>query len=159
MITKAQRAQRITKFPQRLHLSQPYQLIKRGSQTACNRKLGYHDSCTFCKCSILYPWIVITSLAKRLEKISFLSFFTLPLVYGPVITTCRYKGLLKEYVMHCYGFPNKRSPHVVLRFPTQTSPLAPCGSDISQSMMKCMSQSMMPFPLNRARQTTYSNPN
>ncbi len=24
-------------------------LVKRGSQTACNRKHGYHDSCTLCK--------------------------------------------------------------------------------------------------------------
>jgi hypothetical protein len=30
--------------------------------------------------------------------------------------------------MLCYDFLNKRSPYVVLRFPTQTSPLAPCGS-------------------------------
>jgi hypothetical protein len=36
--------------------------------------------------------------------------------------------------MLCYGFPNKRSPLLVLRFPTQTSPLAPCGSGRSQSM-------------------------
>jgi hypothetical protein len=36
--------------------------------------------------------------------------------------------------MLCYSPPNKRSPLVVLRFPTQTSPLAPCGSDSLQSM-------------------------
>jgi hypothetical protein len=35
--------------------SHPIHLIKRGSQTACNRKLGYHDSCTLCKGSALYP--------------------------------------------------------------------------------------------------------
>jgi hypothetical protein len=58
--------------------------------------------------------------------------------------------------MLCYGFPNKRSPHAVLRFPTQTSPLASCGSSNSQSMMKDRSQSMMTSPLNRARHTTDS---
>jgi hypothetical protein len=26
-----------------------YRLVKRGSQTACNRKNGCHDSCTLCK--------------------------------------------------------------------------------------------------------------
>jgi hypothetical protein len=41
-------------------------LIKRGPQTACNRKLSYHDSCTLCKGSALYPRVVISSLAKRL---------------------------------------------------------------------------------------------
>jgi hypothetical protein len=30
--------------------------------------------------------------------------------------------------------PDKRSLLAVLRFPAQTSPLAPCGSDSSQSM-------------------------
>jgi hypothetical protein len=59
----------------------------------------------FAKVSALYPWVVILSLAKRLEKPPFLPFFTLPLVYGPEITTCRYKGLLQELVMLCYGFP------------------------------------------------------
>jgi hypothetical protein len=39
--------------------SHPIHLIKRGSQTACNRKLGYHDSCTHYKGSTLYPWVVI----------------------------------------------------------------------------------------------------
>jgi hypothetical protein len=48
---------------------------------------------------------------------------TLPWVYGLETTTCRYKGLLQEYVMLCYGLPNKWSPLAVLRFPTQTFPL------------------------------------
>jgi hypothetical protein len=43
-------------------------------------------------------------------------------VYGPEITTCRYKGLLQEFVMLCYGFPHKVAPLVVLRFPTQSGP-------------------------------------
>jgi hypothetical protein len=49
---------------------------------------------------------VISLLAKRLET-PFLPFFTLPLVYDPEITTCHYEGLLQEYAMLCYGFPNK----------------------------------------------------
>jgi hypothetical protein len=61
--------------------------------------------------------------------------------------------------MLCYSFSNKRSLLVVLRFPAQTSPLTPCGLGDSQSMMKGMSQSMMAFPLNRARHTTYSSSN
>jgi hypothetical protein len=71
----------------------PNHLIKRGSQTAYDRKLGYHDSCTLYKGSIMYPRVVISSLAKRLQKPPF-SILILPLVYGPEITTCHYKGLL-----------------------------------------------------------------
>jgi hypothetical protein len=37
--------------------------------------------------------------------------------------------------MLCYNFLNKRSPLAVLRFPAQTSPLTPCGSGSSQSMI------------------------
>jgi hypothetical protein len=62
------------------------------SQIACNRKQGYHDSCTLYKGSVLYPRVVISSLAKRLGNLLF-AILTLPLVYGPEITTCRYKGL------------------------------------------------------------------
>jgi hypothetical protein len=40
-------------------------------------------------------------------------------VYDPEITICRYKGLLQEYVMFCYGFSHKVAPLAVLRFPTQ----------------------------------------
>jgi hypothetical protein len=36
--------------------------------------------------------------------------------------------------MLCYGFLNKWSPLAVLRFPAQTSPLAPCGLGSSQNM-------------------------
>jgi hypothetical protein len=35
---------------------------------------------------------------------------TLPLVYGLEITTCRYKGLLQELVLLCYGFPVTQVP-------------------------------------------------
>jgi hypothetical protein len=47
----------------------------------------------FAKVSVLYPRVVISSLAKRLENLLF-AILTLPLVYGPEITTCYYKGLL-----------------------------------------------------------------
>jgi hypothetical protein len=63
----------------------------------------------------------------------------LPWVYGLEITTCHYKGLLQKYVMIWYGFLNKWSPIAVLRFPAQTSPLAPCGSGRSQCMMPSQS--------------------
>jgi hypothetical protein len=56
-------------------------------------------------------------------------------VYDPEITTSCYKGLLQEYVILCNGLPNKWSPLAVLRFPAQMSPLAPCGSVDSQSIV------------------------
>jgi hypothetical protein len=43
--------------------------------------------------STLYPRVVISSLTGRLENLLF-AILTLPLVYGPEITTCHYKGLL-----------------------------------------------------------------
>jgi hypothetical protein len=43
-------------------------------------------------------------------------------VYGPEITTCRYKGLLYEYVIFCYGFPHTVAPLAVLRFPIHSGP-------------------------------------
>jgi hypothetical protein len=47
----------------------------------------------FAKVSTLYPRVVISSLAKRLENLIFAT-LTLSLVYGPEITTYCYKGLL-----------------------------------------------------------------
>jgi hypothetical protein len=58
----------------------------------------------FAKVSSLYPQVVISSLAKRLETLLF-AIHTLPLVYGPEITACHYKGWLQEFVILCYGFP------------------------------------------------------
>jgi hypothetical protein len=112
----------------------------------------------FINVSALYPWLVI-SLPVGDLRTSFLPFFILPLVYGLAITTCCYKGQLQEYVMLCYGFPTKRFPLAVLRFPAQTSPLAPCGSGRSQSMSHAWHKTWCPSPLNRARHTTYSSPN
>jgi hypothetical protein len=57
----------------------------------------------FTKVSAMYSQVMISLLAEGLEKLLF-TIHTLPLVYGPEITTCRYKGLLQEYVMLCYGF-------------------------------------------------------
>jgi hypothetical protein len=42
--------------------------------------------------------------------------------------------------------PKQMAPLVMLRVFAQASPLAPCGSGVSQSMMEGMSQSMMLFP-------------
>jgi hypothetical protein len=53
----------------------------------------------------------ITAQANR--ETSFLSFLTLPFVYGLEITTCRYKGLLLEYVMLCYGMAFHKVCHKV----------------------------------------------
>jgi hypothetical protein len=51
----------------------------------------------------------MSSLAERLEKHPF-AILTLPLVYGPEITTCHDKGLLLELVILCYGFPMTQVP-------------------------------------------------
>jgi hypothetical protein len=77
---------------------------------------------------------VISSLAKRLEKPPFYHSYT---SFGAwhMDHYFRYKGLLHEYVMLCYGFSNKRSPLAVLRFFAQMSPLAPCGLGNSQSVV------------------------
>jgi hypothetical protein len=112
--------------------SHPNHLIKRGSLTTCNHKLGYHDSCTLCKGIALYPQVVISSLAKRLWKPpfchSYSSFGVWPRDY--------YKPLERSTTGVCHvllWFLNKRSPLVVLRS-LQVAPLAPCGSDSSQRM-------------------------
>jgi hypothetical protein len=70
---------------------------------------------------------------KRLEN-RFLSFFTLPLVYDPEITTYRYKVLLQEYVMLCYNFPNKGPACSAMVSPTK-GPLAPCGPQAKYSVI------------------------
>jgi hypothetical protein len=57
----------------------------------------------YAEVSTLYPRIVISSLIERLENLIF-DILTLPCVYGIEITTCRYKGLLQELVILCYGF-------------------------------------------------------
>jgi hypothetical protein len=54
----------------------PNHLIWGGSQTACNLKLGYHDSCTLCKGSTLYPRILISSLIGQLESLLYAILYT-----------------------------------------------------------------------------------
>jgi hypothetical protein len=112
----------------------------------------------FAKVSALYPRVVISSPIGDLRTF-FVPLFTLPLVYDLEITTCRYKGLLQKYVMLSYSFLNKRSPHAVLRFLAQMSPLALCGSGRSQSMSHVWHKEWCPSPLIRARHTTYNIPN
>jgi hypothetical protein len=82
----------------------------------------------FAKVSVLYPCVVISSLIGRLENILFL-FFTLPLVYAPEITTYCYNGLIQEYVVLCYDFPNK-GPTCTAKVFLAKAPLAPCGSQV-----------------------------
>jgi hypothetical protein len=47
----------------------------------------------YAKVSNAYPQVVISLLAKRLENL-LCAILTLPFLYVPEITTCRYKGLL-----------------------------------------------------------------
>jgi hypothetical protein len=96
-------------------------LIKRGSQTAYNRKIGYHDSCTFCKVSTLYPRVLISSLAKRLYKPPFCHSYTFFVVWP----RDHYMLLQRSTTGVCHSllqFSNKWSPLAVLRFPTQNIP-------------------------------------
>ncbi len=77
----------------------------------------------FAKVSALYPRVVISSLAKRLEKSLFCHSYTILGVwprdcYMPLqrftIGVCN--------VMRCYGFPWPQAPLVVLRFPLTSDP-------------------------------------
>jgi hypothetical protein len=136
---------------------QPNHLIKRGFQTACNRKLDYHDSCILCKGSALYQWVLISSLAEQLETSFFhscTSFGVWPIDHYMLLqrsTTGVRHALLR--------FLNQRSLLAVVRVPAETSPLASCGLGRSQSLSQSISKSMMSFPLNRAQHTSYSIPN
>jgi hypothetical protein len=67
----------------------------------------------------------ITNQATRQSP--FLPLFTLPLVYGPGITTCCYKVLLQEYAMFCYGIPYP-GPTCRAKVSSTRASLAPCGS-------------------------------
>jgi hypothetical protein len=101
--------------------SHPNHLIKRGFQTACNRKLGYHDSCTLCKGCAMYPQVVISSLAKQLWKPPFCQDYT---AFG-VWPRDHYMLLQRSTTGVCHAllqFPDKQSPLAVLRFSTQSVP-------------------------------------
>jgi hypothetical protein len=101
--------------------SHPNHLIKRGSQTACNHKLGYPDRCTLCKGSTLYPRVVISSLAKRLQKPPFCHSYT---SFG-VWPRDHYMSLQRLTTRVCHAllrFRDKWSPLAVLWFPAQSDP-------------------------------------
>jgi hypothetical protein len=139
--------------------SHPSHLIKRGSQTACNRKLDYHDSCTLCKDSVLYSWVVISSLAKRLYKPSFCHSYT---SFG-VWPRDHYMLLQRPTTEVC---------HALLRFFTHSGPA--CSAEVSRTQWPLLhhvvqavhiechtdgSHRQGSSPLNRARHTAYSIPN
>jgi hypothetical protein len=114
-------------------IPKPYPLCERGSQTACNCKLGYHDSCTLCKGSAMYPWVLISSLRGRLEKPPFYHSYT---SFGVCLrdhylllqrsTTGVYHALL--------WFPEQTVPACSAKDSHTNLPSAPCGSGSSQSM-------------------------
>jgi hypothetical protein len=148
----------MTKFPQRLHDSQPNQLIKRGSQTTYNRKLDYHDSYTLCKGSAPYPRVVISSLANWLEEPPFYHSYTffgawprdhyMPLQRA---TTGICHALLRipqqRPRLQCWGFPSK-DPSCTMWF-----------RHFHKLCHKVWHKEWCQSPLNRARHITYSIPN
>jgi hypothetical protein len=94
--------------------------------TTCNRKLDYHDSCTLCKSSDLYPRIVISSLVERLEKPLFCHSYT---SFG-VWSRDHYTSLQRSTAGVCHAFLQFFEPTallVVLSFPAQTSLLHHVG--------------------------------
>jgi hypothetical protein len=75
------------------HLT-PYHLVKEDPRPLIIVSTTVMTVVHFIKVSTIYPQVVISSLAKRLEKPLF-AIVTLSLVYDPEITICRYKGLLR----------------------------------------------------------------
>jgi hypothetical protein len=135
--------------------TQPNHLIKRGSQTTCNRKLTYHDSCTLCKGSTMYPRVVISSLAKRLAKPPFCHSYT----FFSVWPRDHYIPLQMSTTEACHAF---------LRFPTKAlrAVLSIPDKGLSCTMWvrhftKYITKYDLPCqsPLNRTRHTIYSIPN
>jgi hypothetical protein len=129
--------------------SHPIHLIKRGSQTACNRKLGYHDSCTHCKGSTLYPRVVIPFCH------SYTSFGVWPRDH--------YMPLQRATTVVC---------HALLWFPTHSG--SACSAEVSHTQWPLSHHAVQavhtechtdgshkrePSPLNQAQHTTYSIPN
>jgi hypothetical protein len=111
----------ITKWQKMFHL------VKRGSQTARNRKHDCHDSCTLAKVSALYPRVVISSLAKRLEKPPFYHSYT---SFG-VWLGDYYIPLQRFTICHMPSFAKVvRGNIAMLWFPGVvcgiTAPLTPC---------------------------------
>jgi hypothetical protein len=104
---------KIRPIPLHFHLNH---LIKRGSQTACNRKHDYHDSCTLYKGCIIYPRVVISSLAKRLQKPHFCHDYT----FLSVRVRDHYMLLQRSTTGVC---------HALLQFSEQTVPA--CSAKVS----------------------------
>jgi hypothetical protein len=87
--------------------------------------------------STLYPRVVISSLAERLENLLFAILYT---SFG-VWAKDHYMLLQRSTTWVCHAllrFPEQTAPLAVLRFPTQMSPLAPRSSGRSQSMSQSM---------------------
>jgi hypothetical protein len=83
----------------------------------------------FIKVSVLYPRVVISSLAKRLENLLFI-IIILHLVYDLEITTCCFKvtmGHMPDLAKLVRGNIAMLRFFGVVR--GTTSPLAPCGSE------------------------------
>jgi hypothetical protein len=102
----------------------------------------------------LHLRVVISLLAERLEKPPFCHSYT---TFG-VWSRDDYMPLQWSSTGVCHAllwFVKQTAMLVVLRFPAQTSPLAPCGKGNSQSM----SQSMMPFPTQPSKTHYPSIPN
>jgi hypothetical protein len=95
----------------------PPHLVKRGSQIACNHKKCYHDSCTLYKGSVLYPRVVISSLAKQLGN---LLFAILTLLWCMAQRSLH--AITKVYHRSATVFPYLGSLLAVLRFPRDSSP-------------------------------------
>jgi hypothetical protein len=113
MITKAQRAQSNDKASTKTRPipshSHPNHLIKKDLRPLVTASLAIMIVVHSTEVSTLYRRIVISSLIGWLENLLF-TILTLPLVYDLEITTCRYIGLLQEWVMLCYDFPVTRVP-------------------------------------------------
>jgi hypothetical protein len=148
---RAQREHKVsTKTKPKPYHSQPNQLIERGSQTTCNRKLNYHDSCTLCNGQWRVPTRSDFITRRWLENLIFAILHTSFSVW----LRAHYMPLQRSTTGVC---------HALLRIPQQRAPLTPCGLGRSQSMSQNMShvwdKVWCQSPLNRARHTTHSIPN
>jgi hypothetical protein len=147
-------AQRVTKdtkgtkdhiVPQSYSIPKPYPLFQGGSHTSCNRKLGYYDSCTLYRDSALYPRVVISSLAKRLEKPPFCHSYT---SFG-VWPRDHYMPLTKAYYrsISCFATdsPAKGPACSAKDFPAK-GPFCTMWFRQITKYVTCMTQRMMHMP-------------
>jgi hypothetical protein len=87
----------------------------------------------FIKVSALHPWVVISSLAKRLEKPPFCHSYT---SFG-AWPRDHYMPLQRFTIGVCHAllrFPDKRPRLQCWGFPHTVAPFAPCGSGSSHRM-------------------------